>query len=568
MPARCPGCGGTWYQAGPDVYICRRCDISMDREEAPQTRAEEPTVPTRASQSQATALVEIGSQAELFHDLLGKTFAGLEIGGHREVWPLRSDRFKNWLSFQDYRQHDGVAKNDAVSAARGVLEGQARFEGAEHTLHNRVAWHEGAIYYDLCDSRWRSVRIDGDGWRIVERPPILFRRYDHQFAQVEPARGGDIRAVLEFLNVRSCDHPLLLAWLVSAFVPDIPHPIPDFHGDKGSGKTVGQRVLRRLVDPSKIETLAFPRDKQELVQQLAHHYAPVYDNLTNLHSSLSDMLCRAITGEGFSKRQLYTDDEDMIYSYRRVILLNGINVVAQKSDLLDRVILFLLERIPREKRRPESQFWAEFEEAQPHIIGAIFDALSQAMSIQRDLIVPNLERMADFTRWGAAIAEVLGYGSAAFIDAYAANVRIQTREAVEGHIVGAAVLALMGGKTEWSGTSTELLAALEEAGVRERLFKRTMSGKVDAKGWPGGPQILSRRLNEIRSNLADLGIEISRGDERAITIQRVGSEGVKSSVGSVDSVGTKLVGSHTKDGTDATDGIIPDSGTQWEKTIE
>ena len=97
------------------------------------------------------------------------------------------------------------------------------------------------------------------------------------------------------------------------------------------------------------------------------------------------------------------------------------------------------------------------------------------------------------------------------------------------------MLQLMSGRGEWVGTSTELLGALEAAGEAARLFRRSASGKVDAKGWPGAPHILSRRLNEVRSNLADLGIYVqqARGDERTIVITRrlpssetsVGSDG-------------------------------------------
>ncbi len=154
--------------------------------------------------------------------------------------------------------------------------------------------------------------------------------------------------MFRFLNVQEKDQPLLLPALITDFLPDIPHPIKDFFGEKGSGKSLGQRVLRRLVDPSAVESLSFPGTVGELVQQLSHHYAPVYDNIDDLSPALSDLLCRAVTGEGFSKRELYTDDEDIIYSYRRVISINGINVVATRPDLLDRTILIGLSRIPRD----------------------------------------------------------------------------------------------------------------------------------------------------------------------------------------------------------------------------
>ncbi len=109
------------------------------------------------------------------------------------------------------------------------------------------------------------------------------------------------------------------------------------------------------------------------------------------------------------------------------------------------------------------------------------------MAIYPTLSLPSLERMADFIRWGAAAAEALGYGAQAFLEAYASNIGQQSREAVEGHLVGAAVIALIETRNEWSGTPSQLLAALEEVGEQAKLFKRSANGRVDAKGWPSAP---------------------------------------------------------------------------------
>ena len=178
--------------------------------------------------------------------------------------------------------------------------------------------------------------------------------------------------------------------------------------------------------------------------------------------------------------------------------------------------------------------------------------------------------MADFARWGAAAAEALEDGAEAFLEGYARNLGVQTREAVEGDVVGAAVMALMNGCPEWSGSPTALLTDLEDAGLRARLFRRNGNGKVDARGWPGGPHILSRRLRQVVSNLADLGITLEdrRGETRAITIRRLSSEGVPSSVDSVGSVEPALDEEIAPDATDAADAVFATSGgAMWETVI-
>jgi hypothetical protein len=129
----------------------------------------------------------------------------------------------------------------------------------------------------------------------------------------------------------------------------------------------------------------------------------------------------------------------------------------------------------------------------------------------------------------------------------------------------------MEARDEWSGTPTELLAELEDAGEDAHLFRRRSNGRVDAKGWPGAPHILSRRLNEIRSNLTELGIEVGgdRGDKRAMTIRKIPAAGAESSVDSVGSVDLNLPERIRPDATDATDASSADSrANEWEKVIE
>lgn len=275
-------------------------------------------------ESQADRLVALVTTegVELFHDDLGDGFARVPVREHREIWRCgsKSKDFKRWLARQFWESEQKAPNSDALSAALNVIEAKARFDGEEHRLHNRVAFHEDAIWYDLADRDWRAVRVTSSGWEVVAEPPILFRRYSHQRPQPEPTRGSDLRDLLRFVNLRDPSQGLLLlVYVVCCFVPEVPHPIPVLHGPQGSAKTTLFRMLRGLVDPSATAVLSFPRDATELVQQLSHHWAPFYDNISHMPDWTSDLLCRAVTGEGFSKRELYSDDEDIIYQFRRCV---------------------------------------------------------------------------------------------------------------------------------------------------------------------------------------------------------------------------------------------------------
>ena len=82
----------------------------------------------------------------------------------------------------------------------------------------------------------------------------------------------------------------------------------------------------------------------------------------------SDEACKAITGVGNSKRSLYTNDEDVIYNYKRCLIINGINNNLTEPDALDRSILTEFDRIRPKQRREEAKVEAEFEEMRPKLI--------------------------------------------------------------------------------------------------------------------------------------------------------------------------------------------------------
>ena len=501
----------------------------------------------KVKESQASILVKlVCSDAELFHDQYHTPHALVNVGDHYEVLRCTSKAFRRWIVRQSYEVEDRVPSSEAVSGALNMLEAFAAYDGDRYELQNRVADHEGAYWLDLTDERCRAIRTTASGWEIDDNPPVLFNRYDHQAPHPNPVRGGDINRLFDFVPISDPDaRLLLLTWVVSSLVPGIPHPIPVIHGPQGAGKSSACRFLRHLIDPSSLGTLRLPRDQNELTQSLAHNYIALFDNIDVLYPWQSDALCRACTGEGFSKRQLFTDDDDIIYSFRRCVGLNGINIGATRADLLDRSILIELERITTQKRLEEEELESAFSEARPHILGGILDALSKAIQIRPTVKLKSKPRMADFARWGCAIAMALGFDATDFQRAYRANIREQNSEVLESHPVAAAVVCMMGEVNEWEGRPAQLL---------EHLVKVAEAEKIDikAKVWPKAAHILSRRLREVKPNLEAVGVTVETGhhigDHRAILLR------TESSVSSVKASAVLEINDLRPDATlDATD---------------
>ena len=138
---------------------------------------------------------------------------------------------------------------------------------------------------------------------------------------------------------------LLKCYIVCAFIAGFPKSAPMPNGTQGAAKTTLMEFKKMLIDPCIAKTFSFPRDVNELNQQLSHNYVAYYDNISEMRDWVSDELCRAVSGSGSSRRRLYTDEDDLIRSLMRCIGFNGINIAATKADLLDRAIFFKLKRI-------------------------------------------------------------------------------------------------------------------------------------------------------------------------------------------------------------------------------
>jgi len=468
----------------------------------------------------AQRLVEIGVAAcELFRSERDEPFARFAVGEHKETHPLRCGAFKSWLAREFYVAAQGRPPSaQAVEDALRVLEAKCLFEGDARPVFVRMASApDGSLHVDLGGSDWRAVRVTPDGWTVGTVANVTFRRYAATAPHPQPVPGGSLDALRALLNVK--DEPawrLLVAWLVAAFFPEIAHPVLVIHGEQGSAKSTKARLLGALIDPSRTPLRSEPRDVGEWIQAADHSWAVCLDNLSHVPGWLSDAICRAVTGEGFSKRALYTDGDDVIVSFRRVILLTGIEVVAGRADLLDRSILFGLEPIGPDARRSETEVLAEFEAARPAILGALLSAVSGALRELPNVHLTALPRMADFARVGVAVERALGWPAGSFLAAYAGNVGAQHEEAIGASPVGEAVRAFMGARSAWEGAPGELL--------------ETLTAQVSSNGarrmpheWPKNARGLSGQLRRVAPSLRGAGVDATftkTGGKRLVALRR------------------------------------------------
>ena len=464
---------------------------------------------------QIDILIDIVEDIETYRTSMDETYVTIQIRENNVN--VKSERFKKWIVSQFYNIESKIPTNDNIAKIILLLESRAMNEVNEVLVERRCATVDNCIYYDLKDDSCNVVKVSRDGWEIIKDPPVIFARTKTMYRQVTPERNGNLDILDKWFRYKDENHLIIQkVILVASLIPNIARPIQVLHGEKGSSKTSTMKLVRDIIDPAIVPVVSTPKTIDDLAVYISKNYVPCFDNIDTISNQVSDLLCIAVTGGGHTKRKLYTDDEEQVMFFQRFIVLNGINVVATRPDLLDRCILLELERIPPNERKEEKVLREEFDKDKPIILGAIFETLSKAMSIYDQVELNNLGRMADFTRWGYAIAEVLGIGGDKFLEAYLNNQNNANIEVLESHPVGFAMYKFMEDKTVWSGSPTKLLSELEIVAGFEKI-------DTTNSNWAKTPNVLSRRLNEIKSNLLDLGIEFerSKGKNREIKITRM-----------------------------------------------
>src|SRR5437667_4528728 len=435
--------------------------------------------PSQAN-SVARCALRVESGAELFHTpgADGVPYATIAVDGHLETWPIHATIFRHELERRLYRATGTMPTAHATQAALGLLTGEALFNGSERPVFTRLAEHEDAIYLDLGDPAWRAVEITRWGWRIVARPPVKFRRARGLLALPRPLRGGSIHALRPFVNVADDgDYRLLVTWLLAALRPRGPYPVLVLHGEQGAAKSTTARVLRMLCDPNTAPLRAAPRDVRDLMIAATNGWVACFDNLDHLAPWLSNALCRLSTGGGFATRRHYTDDEEILFDAMRPIVVNGIEELATRGDLLDRAVILHLPTIAASERRAEAAFWADFGCAWSAILGGLLDTAVAALAVLPGVTLPELPRMADFARFGVAVERAAGWPPGAFLATYDANREAAHDLTLEASLVAGPLRAFAETIGAWTGTATDLLDILArragEAISRKREWPKT-----------------------------------------------------------------------------------------------
>ncbi|WP_199826868.1 ATP-binding protein, partial [Streptomyces sp. WM6378] len=452
--------------------------------------------PDKKGPSQATQLAALArDRYELFMSDDGRPY-GVTIGGPNLALPLRGKAgLRSQLARQFADTNNGtVPSQSALADAMTVLEGVAAMADPR-TPQLRVARHAERIIIDLGTSDGRCVAVDPDGWQRLPASPVVFRRSGAMKPLPAPINDGDGLAKLRtLLNTSDEGFQLLAAWLVAAFIPDLPHPILAFRGEQGTGKSKGAAMVIGIVDPSGAPKRTAPRDLKSWAVQAFNSWAICLDNVSTVPDWLSDALCRAVTGDGIVDRALYTDDDVVVLEFRRVLAMTTIDAGALAGDLAERLLTIELQLIPDHKRREEAELDQAYADAHPGILASLFDLLAKVLKVLPDVELPERPRMADFPRVLAAVDHVTGWHT---LDSYKATAADAVADVLDGEPFAQAVVDLVD-KAGTNGLTLTASQLLEGVATPDKLPKK----------WPKDPTRAGGQLKRLAPALRTIGIEV------------------------------------------------------------
>jgi hypothetical protein len=358
--------------------------------------------------SVASQLVEIGRAAYTLGVSDDGTPFGVRPKTPHVALPLRGGRtgLRAELAQRYFTENMVAPATQALTDACNVLEGFAMRQ-QPCPLHLRVARHADDVYIDLADASNQVIAIGNGTWTITDTAPVVFKRTELTAPMPEPERGGDLKRLWDFINVAEPDRPIVLAFMVAALIqPDVPHTILAFLAEHGSAKSTTTRRVVSLTDPSVVPLRMPPRDIDTWITGANGSWVVALDNLSHIPDWLSDALCRAATGDGNIKRQLYTDVGLSVIQIRRCVILNGIDVGGLNGDLADRLTLAELNRITEADRRDETELEAEWLQAYPAIFSGLLDLAAEVHAQLPGVRVDCLPRMADNAKVLACIDKI------------------------------------------------------------------------------------------------------------------------------------------------------------------
>lgn len=463
-------------------------------------------------QTNAQTLVNIFKKANIVRDDAKQVYIAAIIPSKiNKVTPLVSGFTQGWLLDEFFKARGTFPSQSDTTSSIGHADFLAQQQPSIGNVFFRFGFANNNHYIDMCNDADEVIEISNSNWNILQKSPVYFREFETQRALPTPSKNGDAFGIFNYLNIEQEEDKILLLPTLCTFpLANITKPIIGLLGDQDSGKTTTARMIRRLLDPSDPAENDFHPTKQNLCLVFYHNAVPLFDNLSAISQTVSDMFCRAYSGTGFQSRKLYTDYALISFSYKRSFIFTAINPPTEAKDFNARTITIQLSQIAGSCQIGDEKLFEQFDQDMPNILGGMLDVLVEAKRIAPGLNLPWKPRWADAFQYAAAAAEVLGYGANRYLKACRDNIAARTTQGpsqVAAHSKQEpaleAILSLMSAQRgKFEGTTSNLLTAIAP-------HCPSNLGPAAAKNWPDSPEKLGIALRRIKAALEEADVAMT-----------------------------------------------------------
>jgi hypothetical protein len=311
--------------------------------------------------------------------------------GWKDTYPVASSRTEESIQTTSFTRTGKVVPRGTIHDYLGLVEAKARRSGIFIPTYMRVGKNQdGHLLLDLARGGFVATIYPG-GFQVAVNQTDAFFRPDGMGDLPIPIAPESVSKALELLRAWLGDlgipvnvHDLIIAVLVEYLRCDTPHPILEFVGAAGSGKTTIALLIANLIDPLKSGYRPdIPLTDSDLAAAAQQNYCLGADNLGRLDAKQQNLICRVSTGSVVEVRRYYTQNETIKLPIHRPLIITSIAGSVTAPDAMSRTIRVLLPRL--QQRRSILELKAEFAERHAELLGALLHLAGAALQSLQEL---------------------------------------------------------------------------------------------------------------------------------------------------------------------------------------
>jgi hypothetical protein len=291
-----------------------------------------------------------------------------------KVFPLDSQQFSDYVSIQ-------TGMNIASTNFRyimGLVQVQGRQRGEAADIHRFCHFDEVlfTLYLNNSPQTYYEVTEEGITKQLNGQNGVYFvsdpraEAFEVDLSLGDEARQTARRELVDNVNFDDQLNTLLtkeeqriLYWytLLTMFlgVDSRTKCILVFIGQAGSGKTTALRMFGISLFGERFEVLSPGTDERDIVAAVSSRFLVIFDNFDQRSKFLDDIMARLATGIAFSRRKLYSDNDEIQILPKAHLGITSRQPQFNREDIADRLLIFRVKRFEEASFKAEGAIIAE-----------------------------------------------------------------------------------------------------------------------------------------------------------------------------------------------------------------